>query len=82
MSRRRVVARLAVFAPFEDKSARDEEARYLWRRAPARECSAVRDAHDTGLAERSAGISRSVAMKVTGHKTEAVYRRDAIVAES
>jgi hypothetical protein len=29
MSRRRVVARLAVFAPFEDKSARDEEARLL-----------------------------------------------------
>jgi hypothetical protein len=29
-----------------------------------------------------AGISRSVAMKLTGHKTEAVYRRHAIVAES
>jgi len=29
-----------------------------------------------------AGISRSVAMKLTGHKTEAVYRRYAIVAES
>ncbi len=29
-----------------------------------------------------AGISRSVAMKLTGPKTEAVYRRYAIVAES
>jgi len=29
-----------------------------------------------------AGISRSVAMKLTGHKTENVYRRYVIVAES
>lgn len=29
-----------------------------------------------------AGVSRSVAMKMTGHKTEAVYRRYAIVGES
>ena len=29
-----------------------------------------------------AGISRSVAMKLTGHRTEAVYRRYAIVAEN
>jgi hypothetical protein len=28
------------------------------------------------------GISRSVAMGLTGHKTEAVYRRYAIVSES
>src|SRR5262245_10582394 len=29
-----------------------------------------------------AGVSRSVAMKLTGHKTEAVYRRYAIVSDS
>lgn len=29
-----------------------------------------------------AGVARSVAMKLTGHKTEAVYRRYAIVSES
>ena len=29
-----------------------------------------------------AGVSRSVAMQLTGHKTEAVYRRYAIVRES
>lgn len=29
-----------------------------------------------------AGVSRSVAMKVTGHKTESAYRRYAIVSES
>jgi hypothetical protein len=29
-----------------------------------------------------AGVSRSVAMKMTGHKTESVYRRYAIVSES
>jgi integrase len=29
-----------------------------------------------------AGVSRSVAMKLTGHKTEAVYRRYAIVSQA
>ena len=29
-----------------------------------------------------AGVPRSVAMELTGHKTEAVYRRYAIVAEA
>ncbi len=31
--------------------------------------------------ERS-GVPRSVAMKITGHRTEAVYRRDAIVSDA
>jgi len=30
----------------------------------------------------AAGVSRSVAMKITGHKTEAVYRRYAIVSDA
>lgn len=30
--------------------------------------------------ERDGGVSRSVAMKLTGHKTEAVYRRYAITS--
>jgi len=29
-----------------------------------------------------AGVSRSVAMKITGHKTESVYRRYAIVSDA
>ncbi len=29
-----------------------------------------------------AGVSRSVAMKMTGHKTESVYRRNAIVSQN
>jgi hypothetical protein len=29
-----------------------------------------------------AGVSRSVAMRITGHKTEAVYRRYAIVSDA
>jgi len=29
-----------------------------------------------------AGVSRSAAMKLTGHKTESVYRRYAIVSEA
>ena len=50
--------------------------------------TACRNAGVPGRLRRSAvrnleraGVSRSVAMKMTGHKTEAVYRRYAIVSE-
>ena len=42
-----------------------------------------RDLRSTGGRNlEQAGISRSVAMKLTGHKTEHVYQRDSIVSES
>ncbi len=34
------------------------------------------------FAGRARGVPRSVAMKMVGHKTEAIYRRYAIVAEA
>jgi integrase len=63
--------------------------RVAFRRAWHRACGKVglsgRVPHDLRrTAVRNlerAGVSRSVAMKLTGHKTESVYRRYAIVAE-
>ena len=41
------------------------------------------DLHRTAVRNfEQKGISRSVAMKLTGHKTESVYRRYAVVSES
>jgi len=37
---------------------------------------------DTGVCLERAGVPRSAAMKMTGHKTEVVYRRYAIVDEA
>ncbi len=60
--------------------------RHAWAAACARAGVAGRVPHDlrrTAVrALERAGVSRSVAMKLTGHKTEAVYRRYAIVSEA
>jgi integrase len=57
-----------------------------WRTACAHAALVGRIPHDfRRTAVRNlerAGVSRSVAMQLTGHKTEAVYRRYAIVAEA
>jgi integrase len=69
---------------------REGEPMKGFRKAWARACHEVglhgRIPHDfRRTAVRNlerAGVSRSVAMKLTGHKTESVYRRYAIVAKS
>ena len=57
-----------------------------WRSACERACVPGRLVHDFRRSAvrnlERAGVPRSVAMAITGHKTEAVYRRYAIVAES
>jgi len=57
-----------------------------WRSACRRAGVPGRHVHDfrrtTVRRLQQAGISRSVGMKLTGHKTESVYRRYAIVSRS
>jgi len=68
----------------------DGKQLYMFRRSWDRACKLAgipgRVPHDMRRSAvrnlERAGISRSVAMKLTGHKTEAVYRRYAIVSES
>lgn len=63
-----------------------KDFRDAWERACAKAGLAGRIPHDFRRSAvrnlERAGVSRSVAMKLTGHKTEAVYRRYAIVSES
>ncbi len=60
--------------------------RSAWRKATAAAGLAGRIPHDfRRTAVRNlerAGVPRSVAMKMVGHKTEAIYRRYAIVSEA
>ena len=59
---------------------------HRWKEASKRAGVPTRIPHDfRPTAVRNlerAGVPRSVAMKLTGHKTEAVYRRYAIVCEA
>jgi integrase len=71
---------------FHRQGSRIKDFRDAWRTASARARLEGRIPHDLRrTAVRNlerAGVSRSVAMQLTGHKTEAVYRRYAIVAEA
>ncbi|MEO7136681.1 MAG: site-specific integrase [Gemmatimonadales bacterium] len=71
---------------FHRHGAQIKDFRAAWKTACASAGLASRIPHDLRrTAVRNlerAGVSRSVAMQLTGHKTEAVYRRYAIVAEA
>jgi integrase len=59
---------------------------HRWKEACRRAGVPTRISHDfrrTAVRNlKRTGVPRSVAMKLTGHKTEAVYRRYAIVCEA
>lgn len=69
-----------------NKWGANEDVYAAWRKACTEAGVPGRILHDfRRTAVRNlerAGVSRSVAMKITGHKTEAVYRRYAIVSEA
>jgi len=71
---------------FHRNGRRIKDYRKAWKNACAKAGVPGRIPHDfRRTAVRNlerAGVPRSVAMKLTGHKTESVYRRYAIVSES
>jgi integrase len=78
---------------FVDPSSLRDLLRWLYRKLPRQAGTSKQEAgvpgripHDFGrTAVRNlerAGVPRSTAMKMVGHKTESIYRRYAIVTES
>src|SRR5260370_9522068 len=69
-----------------DDGSRIVDLRYSWAKACRRAGVPGRMVHDlrrTAVRNMErAGVSRSTAMKMSGHQTESIYRRYAIVAES
>jgi len=71
---------------FHCRGSRIKNLHAVWRRA-CREAGCpgrfIHDLRRTAVREMErAGVPRSVAMKLSGHKTESIYRRYAIVSEA
>ena len=87
-AQREATRELGMICPyvFHRAGARIRDFRGAWRKACEAAGCPGRLPHDfrrTAIRNfEQKGISRSVAMKLTGHRTEAVYRRYAIVSES
>jgi integrase len=75
-----------VSSVFHRRGTRIRSFHTAWRNACARAGYPGRLVHDlrrTAVREMErAGVPRSVAMKLTGHRTESIYRRYAIVSEA